>query len=564
MYACLDQVIVRHGIKPKLAMCLKTLARRPILERKWVALFLPSLQNRRLPLAAPGSGVVSDVGFTLRIVNALRFSIRAAVCIARRQHQRTGLSLNNGCHIGVRKKTWFTFLVGNHVYWHCTIDTSTTCVPCPESTYTDEPNGLTKCFSCTVCDTDQHLKVKKACTRSADTICEPQEGLHCIKLNKESCTLALEHTECKPGQYIKQSGTAFTDTVCAGCIDGTYSNGSLRACLPHSKCETMGLTEIKAGTSSSDAECEKVTSVGLIVGVTIAVLVGVVAVAAAVAAVKLACIRKHKARRSKKRVCRTPQQATEDDESNCNWDFPPLRNRSPASTTKICSEDDTEINNKKQVRSIVLRDCSGDLSTTCKPCTPGTFISEPNGLPKCFTCRNCVESQGLYIQRKCTTIQDTICAVLDGYYCIDFSNLQCSHAQKHSVCKPGQETKTPGTKTSDTVCADCPHGFYSPSGLNCTKWTDCSSRNERETENGSSVKDVTCIPKRRERYGLIFAIVLTPLFYIILYLAPQSTSEYMQDLSEFSFFTQCNQNGLIKVTWIANNLPNAGGFVGDY
>uniref|UniRef100_A0A8C1PCD3 Si:ch211-261n11.7 n=1 Tax=Cyprinus carpio TaxID=7962 RepID=A0A8C1PCD3_CYPCA len=205
---------------------------------------------------------------------------------------------------------------GNHVYWHCTIDTSTTCVPCPESTYTDEPNGLTKCFSCTVCDTDQHLKVKKACTRSADTICEPQEGLHCIKLNKESCTLALEHTECKPGQYIKQSGTAFTDTVCAGCIDGTYSNGSLRACLPHSKCETMGLTEIKAGTSSSDAECEKVTSVGLIVGVTIAVLVGVVAVAAAVAAVKLACIRKHKARRSKKPgVCRTPQQATEDDES---------------------------------------------------------------------------------------------------------------------------------------------------------------------------------------------------------------------------------------------------------
>uniref|UniRef100_A0A8C2BU87 Si:ch211-261n11.7 n=1 Tax=Cyprinus carpio TaxID=7962 RepID=A0A8C2BU87_CYPCA len=203
---------------------------------------------------------------------------------------------------------------GNHVYWHCTIDTSTTCVPCPASTYTDEPNGLTKCFSCTVCDTVQHLKVKKACTRSADTICEPQEGFHCIKLNKGSCTLALEHTKCKPGQYIKQSGTALTDTVCAGCIDGTYSNGSLKACLPHSKCETMGLTEIKAGTSSSDAECE--TSVGLIVGVTIAVL-AVVAVVA-VAAVKLACIiyRKHKARRSKNPgVCRTPQQAAEDDES---------------------------------------------------------------------------------------------------------------------------------------------------------------------------------------------------------------------------------------------------------
>ncbi|XP_026104862.1 tumor necrosis factor receptor superfamily member 5 isoform X2 [Carassius auratus] len=199
---------------------------------------------------------------------------------------------------------------GNRVYWHCTIDTSTTCVPCPESTYTDEPNGLTKCFSCTVCDTVQHLKVKKACTRSADTICEPQEGFHCIKLNKESCELAVEHTECEPGQYIKQTGTAFTDTVCAGCTDGTYSNGSLTACLPHTKCETRGLTEIKAGTSSSDAECEKVTSVGLIVGVT-TVLVAVVAVAILSAFIRH---RKHKARCSKKCVHRTLQEPTEDDE----------------------------------------------------------------------------------------------------------------------------------------------------------------------------------------------------------------------------------------------------------
>lgn len=60
----------------------------------------------------------------------------------------------------------------------------------------------------------------------------------------------------------------------------------------------------------------------------------------------------------------------------------------------------------------------------------------------------------------------------------------------------------------------------------------CSARNEMETENGSSVKDVTCTQKKRERYGLIFAIVLTSLFYIILYIAPQSTSKYMQDSSE--------------------------------
>ncbi|XP_042585560.1 tumor necrosis factor receptor superfamily member 14-like isoform X1 [Cyprinus carpio] len=168
------------------------------------------------------------------------------------------------------------------------------------------------------------------------------------------------------------------------------------------------------------------------------------------------------------------------------------------------------------IGSVVLRDCSGDLSTTCKPCPPGTFISEPNGLHNCLTCRNCDESQGLYIQSKCTTIKDTMCDVLDGYHCIDYSDSQCRHAQKHSVCEPGQETKRPGTKTLDTICVNCPQGFFSPSGLNCTKWTDCTSRNEIQTEIGSSVKDVTCTQKRRGRYGLILPVALTPLFSIIL------------------------------------------------
>ncbi|XP_058647884.1 PWWP domain-containing DNA repair factor 4-like [Onychostoma macrolepis] len=77
---------------------------------------------------------------------------------------------------------------------------SLSCITC-----TDEPNRHITCFPCTVCDPAQHLKVHKACTRSADTTCEPQEGFHCIKLNEDSCELAVEHSACKPAQYIKQS-----------------------------------------------------------------------------------------------------------------------------------------------------------------------------------------------------------------------------------------------------------------------------------------------------------------------------------------------------------------------
>lgn len=167
------------------------------------------------------------------------------------------------------------------------------------------------------------------------------------------------------------------------------------------------------------------------------------------------------------------------------------------------------------IGSVVYKDCSGDYSTTCIPCSQGTFMNEPNGLYKCFACTKCSESQGLYIQSKCTTIEDTTCDVLDGYYCREYSNSQqCHLAQKHSVCKPGQETKTQGTKNIDTVCMDCVYGFYSPSGLTCTKWTDCQTNNEIQTEDGSPVKDVKCAPEPRKSsgfYASFIAFVITVL-----------------------------------------------------
>ncbi|KAI4899521.1 hypothetical protein NFI96_011520, partial [Prochilodus magdalenae] len=67
-------------------------------------------------------------------------------------------------------------------------------------------------------------------------------------------------------------GTAFKDTECAKCAEGTFSNGSLQICQPHSKCEDRGLTEINAGTLSTDTECGNKTSTGLIAGIIAGVL----------------------------------------------------------------------------------------------------------------------------------------------------------------------------------------------------------------------------------------------------------------------------------------------------
>ncbi|XP_060737641.1 uncharacterized protein LOC132853721 [Tachysurus vachellii] len=167
-------------------------------------------------------------------------------------------------------------IIGSHVYRHCTEFVSTTCVPCVDS-FTSEPTDLLQCFSCAVCDSGQGLQVKTACTRISDTVCEPLEGLYCTNYEKGSCTQAVEHTQCSPGQYIKQKGTAREDAECAECKNGTYSDGSLEMCKLHTKCEDLGLEAIKPGTMISDVECgNKINLVALIVG--IIVFIAVVAV----------------------------------------------------------------------------------------------------------------------------------------------------------------------------------------------------------------------------------------------------------------------------------------------
>ncbi|XP_017578844.2 tumor necrosis factor receptor superfamily member 14-like isoform X1 [Pygocentrus nattereri] len=157
-------------------------------------------------------------------------------------------------------------------------------------------------------------------------------------------------------------------------------------------------------------------------------------------------------------------------------------------------------------RKVVYRECDGDSSTTCIPCHSGTFMNQPNGFFKCFQCKICDKEQGLYNLHTCTQERNTVCGVLDGYYCKDRDeNKGCTFPLKHRQCEPGEGIKVPGTKDGDTECEECPHGFYSPLGINCTKWTDCSVKDQVKDTEGSSVKDVQCKVKTRQRHGLIAA-----------------------------------------------------------
>uniref|UniRef100_A0A8C7NGK4 TNFR-Cys domain-containing protein n=1 Tax=Oncorhynchus mykiss TaxID=8022 RepID=A0A8C7NGK4_ONCMY len=165
----------------------------------------------------------------------------------------------------------FIFSTGYHVHSHCTTSTFTSCVPCIDSTFLDEPSGKTTCNNCTTCDPGLGLKVKQPCTPSSDTVCGTLEGFYCLDPTKDGCRAAQRHSGCEPGQYISHTGTTSTDTVCAICPDKTHSDGSLTSCQPHTECEFL---EIKPGTPFSDSECgvSSLPTVEIIAGVLIGVL----------------------------------------------------------------------------------------------------------------------------------------------------------------------------------------------------------------------------------------------------------------------------------------------------
>ena len=50
------------------------------------------------------------------------------------------------------------------------------------------------------------LRVKRACSSTSDTLCEPLEGHYCTDPIKDGCRGAVEHTKCSPGQYVNQTG----------------------------------------------------------------------------------------------------------------------------------------------------------------------------------------------------------------------------------------------------------------------------------------------------------------------------------------------------------------------
>ncbi|CAJ1055145.1 tumor necrosis factor receptor superfamily member 14-like isoform X8 [Xyrichtys novacula] len=144
---------------------------------------------------------------------------------------------------------------GSRIAVHCTESYSTRCLPCTKGTFMNQETDLTECFTCRKCDADSGLRIKTPCTERSDAVCEPLEGFFCIESAGEGCSAAKRHTRCKPGQHISQNGSSVSDTVCAPCSYGSFSDGTFPSCRSHTQCESKSLQQLVQGTESSDAQC---------------------------------------------------------------------------------------------------------------------------------------------------------------------------------------------------------------------------------------------------------------------------------------------------------------------
>ncbi|XP_051642134.1 tumor necrosis factor receptor superfamily member 14-like isoform X2 [Manacus candei] len=125
---------------------------------------------------------------------------------------------------------------GWRVFKHCTAGSSTTCIPCVEGTYTDHPNGLTRCRTCKLCDEGANLVTAAACTYTKNTVCGCRPGHFCTSSGPEGCELCQPYTVCVPGTVVKEWGTATKDHVCEVCPPGTFSSANMSvACTPGPK-----------------------------------------------------------------------------------------------------------------------------------------------------------------------------------------------------------------------------------------------------------------------------------------------------------------------------------------
>ncbi|XP_070260020.1 tumor necrosis factor receptor superfamily member 14-like isoform X3 [Myotis yumanensis] len=157
--------------------------------------------------------------------------------------------------------------------------TGTVCEPCTRGTYTPHLNGLPECLPCRVCDPGLGQVTRWNCSTRTNTLCGCGRGHFCVRQDGDACVQCRPHSVCRPGQWVRETGTEWQDTLCEDCQPGTFSaGGTLAACTPWTKCSGPFAWEATPGTNRTDVTCSSGGPVIIIIIVSVILVITVISV----------------------------------------------------------------------------------------------------------------------------------------------------------------------------------------------------------------------------------------------------------------------------------------------
>ncbi|NXN95373.1 TNR25 factor, partial [Rhinopomastus cyanomelas] len=111
------------------------------------------------------------------------------------------------------------------------------------------------------------------------------------------------------------------------------------------------------------------------------------------------------------------------------------------------------------------RACSSHSNKSfCSPCSPGTFLSQPNTFRKCQACYECDRQAFQSVLSNCSATSNVVCGCEPGHFrrCLDHS---CSDffCQQCQPCT-GRFIQRPCSETQDALCGTCKPDFYAEGG----------------------------------------------------------------------------------------------------
>ncbi|XP_066297456.1 uncharacterized protein [Branchiostoma lanceolatum] len=148
---------------------------------------------------------------------------------------------------------------GYHKVQDCDASHPTQCLQCPRGTYTEFENYVEECFVCEHCSEDHGVEEKRPCLPNQNRKCRCKDGffLEPPLVLGQTADMCNRHQECQPGEGVVERGTRRSDTKCAPCAVGTFSDQGSRTqkCQDWTDCKSLGQTQIIPGTIDRDAVC---------------------------------------------------------------------------------------------------------------------------------------------------------------------------------------------------------------------------------------------------------------------------------------------------------------------